>query len=63
VIVIDTHIWYWWAHTPGRLAQPQIQAIEANSTDVIGVSAFPVGKSQNVSNTGGCGSLGRLIGG
>jgi PIN domain nuclease of toxin-antitoxin system len=40
VIVLDTHIWYWWVHTPERLSQAQIEALDANSTDVIGVSAI-----------------------
>ena len=40
MIVLDTHIWYWWVHTPERLTRPQIEALNANRTDVIGVSAI-----------------------
>jgi PIN domain nuclease of toxin-antitoxin system len=40
VIVIDTHIWYWWVHTPERLTRPQIDALNVHNTDVIGVSAI-----------------------
>ena len=40
MIVLDTHIWYWWVHTPERLTQPQIEALDSHSTDVIGVNAI-----------------------
>jgi PIN domain nuclease of toxin-antitoxin system len=40
VIVIDTHIWYWWVHTPDRLTQPQIEALDSPTSDVIGVTAI-----------------------
>lgn len=40
MIVIDTHIWYWWVHTPEFLTRPQMEAIDAHATDVIGVSAI-----------------------
>jgi PIN domain nuclease of toxin-antitoxin system len=40
MIVIDTHIWYWWVHQPERLTRPQVEAIEAHRADVIGVSAI-----------------------
>jgi PIN domain nuclease of toxin-antitoxin system len=40
VIVIDTHIWVWWVSEPVRLDQVQIEALEANESAVIGVSAI-----------------------
>lgn len=40
VILIDTHIWLWWATEPSRLSQGQIQAIQSHEADVIGVSAI-----------------------
>ena len=40
MIVLDTHIWVWWVHGDGRLTETQAAAIEANETDVIGVSAI-----------------------
>ncbi len=38
--VLDTHTWVWWVHGSERLTQEQVQAIKANETDVIGVSAI-----------------------
>jgi len=40
VIVLDTHIWVWWVHGDERLTRTQAEVIEANETDVIGVSAI-----------------------
>jgi PIN domain nuclease of toxin-antitoxin system len=40
VIVLDTHIWYWWVHTPNRLTKPQITIIDAHQSDKIGISAI-----------------------
>jgi PIN domain nuclease of toxin-antitoxin system len=40
VIVLDTHIWYWWIHTPDLLTQPQVKALDAHAADIIGVSAI-----------------------
>jgi PIN domain nuclease of toxin-antitoxin system len=40
MIVLDTHIWVWWVHTPERLTEAQSQAIAANEDDVIGVSVI-----------------------
>ena len=40
MIVLDTHIWVWWVHGDERLTPTQAQVIEANETDVIGVSAI-----------------------
>lgn len=40
MIVLDTHIWVWWVHGDERLTQTQAEVIEANETDVIGVSAI-----------------------
>jgi PIN domain nuclease of toxin-antitoxin system len=40
VIVLDTHVWIWWVHGDDQLTQAQIDAIEANEMDVIGVSAI-----------------------
>jgi len=40
MIVIDTHIWYWWVHTPERLTQHQIDTLESRNIDIVGVSAI-----------------------
>ena len=40
MIVLDTHIWVWWVHGDERLTRTQAEAIKANETDVIGVSAI-----------------------
>jgi len=40
MIVLDTHVWVWWVHGDKRLTQTQAQAIRANETDVIGISAI-----------------------
>jgi PIN domain nuclease of toxin-antitoxin system len=40
MIVLDTHVWVWWVHGDSRLTQAQMEAIEANETDTIGVSAI-----------------------
>ena len=47
MIVLDTHIWYWWVHTPERLSQSQMEALNSNSQDVIGVSAMKQWHSPN----------------
>lgn len=40
MIVLDTHIWVWWVHGAEQLTPVQQEAITANETDVIGVSAI-----------------------
>ena len=40
MIVLDTHIWVWWVHEDKRLTQAQREAITANETDTVGVSAI-----------------------
>ncbi|MCX7841173.1 MAG: type II toxin-antitoxin system VapC family toxin [Anaerolineae bacterium] len=40
MIVLDTHIWVWWVHGDVHLTPTQREAIIANETDVIGVSAI-----------------------
>jgi PIN domain nuclease of toxin-antitoxin system len=40
MIVLDTHVWVWWVHNDERLTGTQIEAIQANESDVIGVSAI-----------------------
>ena len=42
MIVLDTHIWVWWAHASEQLTKAQEQIIQANEADVIGVSAISV---------------------
>lgn len=42
MIVLDTHIWIWWTHDPGRLSASQIQTIQEHEADVLGVSAISV---------------------
>jgi len=40
MIVLDTHTWVWWVHDAQRLSPAQTQALQANESDVIGVSAI-----------------------
>ncbi len=40
MIVLDTHVWVWWVHGDERLTPAQREAITANETDLIGVSAI-----------------------
>jgi PIN domain nuclease of toxin-antitoxin system len=40
VIVLDTHIWVWWAHEPGNLTQRQIDEVKKNERNIIGISAI-----------------------
>ena len=40
MIVLDTHIWVWWVHSDERLTSGQSEIIQANETDIIGVSAI-----------------------
>ncbi len=40
MIVLDTHVWVWWAMDIARLSQTQVEAITLNEDDVIGVSAI-----------------------
>jgi len=40
MIVLDTHIWVWWVHEDERLTQAQREAITANETDTVGISAI-----------------------
>jgi len=40
MIIIDTHIWIWWVHGDENLAKSQFDAIQANASEVIGVSAI-----------------------
>ncbi len=40
MIVLDTHNWVWWVHSVERLTQAQVDIIQANETNVIGVSAI-----------------------
>ena len=40
MIILDTHIWVWWVHGDERITSTQAEIIEANETDIIGVSAI-----------------------
>jgi PIN domain nuclease of toxin-antitoxin system len=40
MIILDTHIWVWWVHGDELLTNPQAEIIQANETDIIGVSAI-----------------------
>ena len=42
MIILDTHVWVWWAHASERLTSPQARIIQASETDVIGVSVISV---------------------
>lgn len=40
MIVLDTHVWVWWANDPARLSETQRREIARNEDDLIGVSAI-----------------------
>ena len=40
MIVLDTHVWVWWVHGDKRLTSAQVETIQANEEDLIGVSAI-----------------------
>ena len=40
MIVLDTHIWVWWIQGDPRLTAVQLQAIQEQEADVLGVSAI-----------------------
>jgi PIN domain nuclease of toxin-antitoxin system len=40
MILLDTHVWVWWVHGDQRLTANQLEIIQANETDTIGVSAI-----------------------
>ncbi len=40
MIILDTHIWYWWVGDSPRLQMRQRELIEAHQADGLGVSIF-----------------------
>lgn len=40
MIVLDTHIWVWWAAESGDLSEEHREAIDAHRNDGVGVSAI-----------------------
>ena len=40
MIVIDTHIWMWWIHDDKKLTRLQIEVIQENEDNIIGISAI-----------------------
>lgn len=40
MIILDTHIWVWWNHDVTRLTSTQVEIIQANEDNIIGVSAI-----------------------
>jgi PIN domain nuclease of toxin-antitoxin system len=40
MILLDTHVWIWWVHGDRRLTKRQRETIEANESEIIGVSAI-----------------------
>jgi PIN domain nuclease of toxin-antitoxin system len=40
MILLDTHAWVWWVHGDERLTTNQLNAIQENEMDTIGVSAI-----------------------
>lgn len=40
MIVLDTHVWVWWAHGDERLTSSQADIIQAQEAEGIGVSAI-----------------------
>jgi PIN domain nuclease of toxin-antitoxin system len=40
VILLDTHIWYWWVDDPTQLSASQITHLQINEPTGLGVSVF-----------------------
>ena len=40
MIILDTHVWVWWIHTPETLTPRQRETISRHESDIIGVSAI-----------------------
>ena len=40
MIVLDTHIWMWWVHDDKKLTRLQIEVIQENEDNIIGISAI-----------------------
>jgi PIN domain nuclease of toxin-antitoxin system len=40
MIILDTHVWIWWVHQDKYLTKSQAEIIQANETNVVGVSAI-----------------------
>jgi PIN domain nuclease of toxin-antitoxin system len=40
MIILDTHIWIWWVHDDTRLTKDQLDVIQTNEDDVIGICAI-----------------------
>jgi len=40
MIILDTHVWVWWIHTPETLTPKQRETISQHESDIIGVSAI-----------------------
>lgn len=40
MVVLDTHVWVWWVHGDARLTAAQAEAIRANASSGVGVSAI-----------------------
>jgi PIN domain nuclease of toxin-antitoxin system len=40
MIILDTHIWVWWIHGDERITTKQVNFIEANESNTIGVSVI-----------------------
>jgi PIN domain nuclease of toxin-antitoxin system len=40
MIVLDTHIWIWWAHGDAHLTEGQVKFLKDYGTDGLGVSVI-----------------------
>jgi PIN domain nuclease of toxin-antitoxin system len=40
MIVLDTHIWIWWVHGDARLSEKQVEWLEENEADELGISVI-----------------------
>lgn len=40
MIVLDTHIWVWWVHGDKQLSKSQLEVIQSNENDIIGICAI-----------------------
>ena len=40
MIILDTHVWVWWVHGDPRLTPSQLDALQANESGTIGLSAI-----------------------
>ena len=40
MILLDTHVWYWWVNDPAKLSAPQVQHLKGHESTGLGVSVI-----------------------